>query len=112
MIPTDTQADEVAIAMQAVSTTPDIMGGMAVFRGTRVPIDIILGSLDEGCSLAGIRESYAFVTEELIAAAKTYAQLHPQRQRARSFTEVHPDWVVTARYAEPAATYVDTPLNR
>lgn len=97
MFAPETESNEIAVVMRAVSSTPDIMGGMAVFRGTRIPIDNILGSLDEGASLACIQNAYPYLTEELITAARTYTRLFPQRQRARSFTEVHPDWIVTAR---------------
>jgi uncharacterized protein (DUF433 family) len=110
MSTSEAETDEVAVAMRAVSTTPDIMGGMAVFRGTRIPIDNILGSLDEGTTFACIQDAYPYLTEELIAAARIYARLFPQRPRARSIAEVHPDWKVISRKILRAAGHDDPPL--
>ncbi len=60
-------------ATNFVVEDPEIMSGLPCFAGTRVPIDIILGSLDAGDSLVQLTESYPFLTEAHVLAARTYA---------------------------------------
>ncbi len=52
---------------------PEILGGMPVFAGTRVPIGIVLACADSGLSVARIAEHYPCVTEEHIRAARRHA---------------------------------------
>jgi uncharacterized protein (DUF433 family) len=66
-----------------VTENPDIMEGRPCFAGTRVPIDIVLASLDAGKSLAEVREAYAFVTEAHVAAARNYEANRPRRPPQR-----------------------------
>lgn len=49
-----------------------IMGGVPVFKGTRVPIAIVLASLRAGSSLEELREAYPFLTQGIIEAAQRY----------------------------------------
>jgi len=109
---TVTTPNDLEIALQAVSATKDVMDGMAVFRGTRVPIDNILGSLDEGTPFARIKDSYPYLTEELISAARIYARLFPNRERGRSIAERYPDWKVRSRKILRTAENDDPPLHR
>ena len=47
---------------------PDILGGRPVFRGTRVPIEVLFENLEDGLSLAEIVESYPSLSrDDLIA---------------------------------------------
>jgi uncharacterized protein (DUF433 family) len=66
-----------------VSTDPGVMGDMPCFTGTRVPIGNVLGSLDEGMTLAEVRQHYAFVTQAHVDAAMAYVLEHPEVRRAR-----------------------------
>ncbi|MFV3329904.1 DUF433 domain-containing protein [Pseudomonas sp. NY15437] len=61
-----------------VWTNPDIMGGVPVFRGTRIPIDMILGSLDAGYSLEEILDDYPQLSAEKIQQARLYRLAHPR----------------------------------
>lgn len=46
-------------AMSAVIVRdPDILGGRPVFRGTRVPVEVLFENLEDGLSLDEIVESY------------------------------------------------------
>lgn len=112
MSATVAQAKEIAQALQVVSTAEEVMGGLPVFRGTRVPIDIVLGSLEEGTPFSDLQDSYPFLTEELIATAKIYARLYPQRARPRSIAEVHPDWKVKTKKIVCAAAHDTASLHR
>lgn len=58
--------------MRLVHSDPNVMGGVPVFVGTRVPIALILDSLAAGERLDDLVESYSFLTPEHIDAAKTY----------------------------------------
>ena len=82
------RAREVDEAGSLVTEDPAVMGGMPCFAGTRVPIEIVLGSLDEGMSGDEVRESYPFLTDAHVAAARVYAAVHPKRGRPRRMNPV------------------------
>ena len=56
--------------------TPGVMGGVAVFSGTRVPIEIVIASLDRGIDKQRTVASYPFLTDEHIQAARVYTKAH------------------------------------
>ena len=73
-----------------VTTDPEVMDGVPVFAGTRVPIGIVLGSLAVGIGLDRLKASYPFLTEAHIQSAKVYEAVHPRRGRPRRISEVNP----------------------
>ena len=77
-------------ALDRVSVDPEVLGGAPVFKGTRVPIETILGSLDAGEEFGRLRQSYPFLTEELAEAARVYATVRPRRGRPPRLSEVAP----------------------
>lgn len=77
------RSDEVDWAETLVTTDPQIMGSTPVFAGTRVPLEIVLGSLDSGIGMERLRGSYAFLTEAHIQAARVYQAVHPRKGRPR-----------------------------
>jgi uncharacterized protein (DUF433 family) len=91
------RARKVDQAEAVVETSDDVMDGTPVFRGTRVPLDMVTASLDNGIPFERVRASYEFLTPELVEAAKVYQLVHPRRGRRRSIAEVHPDWTVTEK---------------
>jgi uncharacterized protein (DUF433 family) len=66
-----------AQAQPTVVTDPEILSGMPVFAGSRVPIDMVLACVDAGSDMARIRQAYPFVTDEHITAARAYKTSHP-----------------------------------
>jgi uncharacterized protein (DUF433 family) len=52
----------------AVSCDPGIMGGTAVFRGTRVPVQTLLDYLEAGESIDDFLEGFPSVTREQVIA--------------------------------------------
>jgi uncharacterized protein (DUF433 family) len=60
------------LQMQRIVIDEDIRHGKPVIKGTRVPIDIILGSLAGGMSYQEVCEDYE-ITEDDIKAAIEYA---------------------------------------
>lgn len=53
----------------AISSDPEIMGGAAVFTGTRVPFRTLLDHLGNGASLDEFLEDFPSVTRELAVTA-------------------------------------------
>lgn len=52
--------------------TPDIVGGQAHIRGTRIPVSVILDCLVAGLSEGEILDQYPSLTAEGIRAAAGY----------------------------------------
>lgn len=53
-----------------------VMGGAAVFAGTRLPIDTVLASLAGGTSLERLQASWPFLTEAHVDAARAWRTEH------------------------------------
>jgi uncharacterized protein (DUF433 family) len=47
-----------------ITIDPDILSGAPVFRGTRVPVDALLGNLEAGLTLDEFLENFPTVTRE------------------------------------------------
>jgi uncharacterized protein (DUF433 family) len=84
------RAKEVDQAAALVTTDAEIMGGVPVFTGTRVPIEIVLGSLARGVEMSRLKASYPFLTESHVQAARVYVKVHPRRGRPRRIGESNP----------------------
>jgi uncharacterized protein (DUF433 family) len=67
-----------------VVTDPEILGGDPVFRGTRVPVNVIAAMLEQGSMEAEILKAYPRITVEMVRLAPAYAQAYPIRGRPRS----------------------------
>jgi len=55
--------------MKYLSSTPNIMSGMPVIKGTRIPIEVLLYRLKEGYSLQAIHEMYSWVDRQTLEGA-------------------------------------------
>ena len=55
--------------MHYITSTPDIMGGAPVIKGTRVPIEVILHLLKQGYPLEVIHEDYQHIPLETLSGA-------------------------------------------
>jgi len=51
-----------------VTRDPDVMGGAAVFRGTRVPVQTLLDYLEAGDSIDEFLRGFPSVTREQVVA--------------------------------------------
>lgn len=51
-----------------VSCSPDVMGGTAVFHGTRVPVQTLLDYLESGDSIDDFLEGFPSATREQVIA--------------------------------------------
>jgi uncharacterized protein (DUF433 family) len=83
------RAKEVDLTHTLVTNDPQIMGGRAVFSGTRVPLEFVLSSLDQSAAFNRLKDVYPFLTVEHIQAARAYEAIHPRRSRPRRLSEVN-----------------------
>jgi uncharacterized protein (DUF433 family) len=68
--------------MQAmVVRDPDIMGGTPVFKGTRIPVDLVADMLAQGAAADEILEGYPTLDQEKLAIAPLYMRAFPRRGR-------------------------------
>lgn len=73
-----------------ITTSPDVMGGAAVFAGTRVPIEMVLSSISVDVNMDRLKTSYQFLTDAHIQAARVYEEIHPRRGRPRRLADTNP----------------------
>ncbi|MFO6419247.1 DUF433 domain-containing protein [Hylemonella sp. W303a] len=73
-----------------ISVDPDVMGGLPCFSGTRVPIDNVLGSLEQGVDVNRLYAAYPFMTAEHILAAQLYAASHPRNWPSKRLSDTYP----------------------
>jgi uncharacterized protein (DUF433 family) len=64
------------------ASDPEIMRGTPVFRGTRIPVDLIADMLAHGASAAEILEGYPTLDKEKITMAPLCARTFPLRKSA------------------------------
>jgi len=53
---------------EIITTDPEIIGGVPVFKGTRVPIDTFISHLKAGVSLNAFLADFPSVTREMAKA--------------------------------------------
>lgn len=77
----ETQLKQLARMEEMVVSDPDIMRGTPVFKGTRIPVDLVADMLDQGASAEEILEGYPTLNKEKIAIAPLYMRAFPRRGR-------------------------------
>ena len=60
--------------MERITTNQKIMHGKPVIKGTRVPVDVILGSLVGGMSYEEVEKEYGVKKADIIAAIEYAAK--------------------------------------
>ncbi len=81
-------------SLRLVVEDPDVLGGRATFRGTRVPIDVAIGATTSGAGWARLKESYPFLTEDHVDAANVYSVIRPRRGRPPKAEPAPKGWKV------------------
>src|SRR5437867_4454856 len=66
---------------EMVVSDPEIMRGTPVFRGTRIPVDMVADMLAQGAKVEEILEGYPTLSKEKIAIAPLYMRAFPRRGR-------------------------------
>jgi uncharacterized protein (DUF433 family) len=64
-----------------VVSNPEIMRGTPVFKGTRIPVDLVADMLAQGATADEILEGYPTLSKEKIAIAPLYMRAFPRRGR-------------------------------
>lgn len=68
-------------AERMVVTDPEIMRGTPVFRGTRIPVELVAEMLAQGASEKEILEGYPALKSQQVKAAPLYVKAFPKRGR-------------------------------
>jgi uncharacterized protein (DUF433 family) len=68
-------------AASMIVSDPEVMRGTPVYRGTRIPVDLVAGMLSQGASPEEILEGYPGLDREKIDLAPLYIQAFPRRGR-------------------------------
>jgi uncharacterized protein (DUF433 family) len=77
----ESQLKELARIEEMVVSDPDIMRGTPVFKGTRIPVDLVADMLAQGATSQEILEGYPTLNKEKIAIAPLYTRAFPRRGR-------------------------------
>ena len=66
---------------QMVVSDPEVMGGTPVFKGTRIPIDLVAAMRAQGATIEEILEGYPALSREQVELAPLYVAAFPRRGR-------------------------------
>lgn len=72
-----------AKARGMVSSTPEVLGGTPVFKGTRIPVHDVADMLANGDRPVTIVKAYPQLDADRVRLASIYAQAYPARGRPR-----------------------------
>jgi uncharacterized protein (DUF433 family) len=75
------QLKQLAHIEEMVVSDPEIMRGTPVFRGTRIPVDLVADMLAQGATVEEILGGYPTLSKEKIAIAPLYVRAFPRRGR-------------------------------
>ena len=64
-----------------VVSDPEVMSGTPVFKGTRIPVDLVADMLAQGATAEEILEGYPTLSMEKISMAPLYMKAFPRRGR-------------------------------
>ncbi len=77
----ESQLKQLASMEEMVVSDPEIMRGTPVFKGTRIPVDLVADMLAQGATAEEILEGYPTLSKERIAIAQMYMRAFPRRGR-------------------------------
>ena len=66
---------------EMIASDPEIMRGTPVFKGTRIPVDLVADMLAQGATVEEILEGYPTLNREKVAIAPLYMRAFPRRGR-------------------------------
>lgn len=75
-------------ARALVSSSPDVLSGAPVIKGTGIPVYDVAASIAAGHSLEEILEAYPVLDERRVGLATTYADANPLRGRPKPVSEL------------------------
>ncbi len=77
----ESQLKQLAHIEEMVVSDPEIMRGAPVFKGTRIPVDLVAGMLSQGATVEEILEGYPTLNRQKIATSPLYMGAFPRRGR-------------------------------
>src|SRR5579872_389570 len=77
----ESQLKQLAHIEEMVVSDPEIMGGTPVFKGTRIPVDLVADMLAQGATAEEILEGYPTLNKEKVSIARLYMRAFPRRGR-------------------------------
>jgi len=77
----DQDLEKLQRAEEMIVSDPEIMRGSPVYRGTRIPVQLIADMLSQGATPEEIVECYPSLDKEKVALAPFYVQAFPRRGR-------------------------------
>lgn len=81
-------SQQLARLRELVTSDPEIMRGTLVFKGTRIPVDLVADMLDQGATAKEILEGYPTLSAEMISLAPLHTLVLPMQ---RNRTAAPPD---------------------
>jgi uncharacterized protein (DUF433 family) len=66
---------------QMVVSDPETMSGTPVYRGTRIPVELVAAMMDQGASVEEILDGYPALSREQVKLAPLYVNAFPRRGR-------------------------------
>jgi uncharacterized protein (DUF433 family) len=66
-------SEQLARLRELVTSDPEIMRGTPVFRGTRIPVDLVADMLAQGVTAGEILKGYPTLNEEMISLAPLWS---------------------------------------
>jgi uncharacterized protein (DUF433 family) len=80
----DQDLERLERAENMITSDPETMRGTPVYRGTRIPVELIAHMLSQGTSPEEILEGYPALDRERVELAPLYVQAFPRRGRPAS----------------------------
>jgi uncharacterized protein (DUF433 family) len=77
----ESQLKQLEHMKELVVSDPEIMRGTPVFKGTRIPVDLVADMLAQGATAEEILEGYPTLSKEKVAIAPLYMRAFPRRGR-------------------------------
>jgi uncharacterized protein (DUF433 family) len=77
----ESQLKQLAHIEEMVVSDPEIMRGTPVFKGTRIPVDLVADMLAQGATVEEVLEGYPTLNKEKVAIAPLYMRAFPRRGR-------------------------------
>ncbi len=71
-------------AVDMIASDPEVMRGTPVYRGTRIPVELIADMLRQGANPEEILEGYPALDRDKVELAPLYVQAFPRRGRPAS----------------------------
>jgi uncharacterized protein (DUF433 family) len=90
-------------AQNMIVSDPEIMRGTPVYRGTRIPVELIADMLTQGATPEEILKGYPALDREKVELAPLYVQAFPRRGRPASRPWAKRKPVLATRHARALA---------